>query len=60
MTAINPAKLKIQCVELSELYSDPEQFIQRLHELKGYRDNTAASVLPGLSSSDAGIGTGIG
>jgi len=33
MTAINPAKLKIQCVELSELYSDPEQFIQRLHEL---------------------------
>ncbi len=33
MTAINPARLKIQCVKLSELYSDPEQFIQGLHEL---------------------------
>ncbi len=33
MTAINPARLKIQCVELSELYSDPEQFIRGLHEL---------------------------
>jgi hypothetical protein len=33
MTAINPARLKIQCVELSELYSDPDLFIQHLHEL---------------------------
>ena len=33
MTAINPARLKIQCVELSESYSDPGKFIQDLHEL---------------------------
>ena len=33
MTAINPARLKIQCVELSERYSDPDKFIQDLHEL---------------------------
>jgi len=33
MTAINPARLKIQCVELSELYSDPDKFIKGLHEL---------------------------
>ena len=33
MTAINPARLKIQCVELSELYSDPDNFIQDLHKL---------------------------
>ncbi len=36
MTAINPARLKIQCVELSEGYSDPDQFIQDLHELFEY------------------------
>jgi len=36
MTAINPARLKIQCAELSEHYSDPAQFIPRLHDLFGF------------------------
>jgi hypothetical protein len=33
MTAINPARLKIQSAELSEYYSDPDSFISRLHDL---------------------------
>ena len=33
MTAINPARLKIQCAELSEYYSDPDSFISGLYDL---------------------------
>ena len=33
MTAINPAKLKIQCLKLAESFLDPEGFTSRLHEL---------------------------
>jgi hypothetical protein len=36
MTAINPARLKIQCAELSEHSSDPAQFIPGLHDLFGF------------------------
>ena len=33
MTAINPARLKIQCAKLSEYYSDPDSFIPGLYDL---------------------------
>jgi len=33
MTAINPARLRIQSVELSEKYSDPEAFVRELHDI---------------------------
>lgn len=33
MTAINPARLKIQIAELGELVNQPDQFTTRLHEL---------------------------
>jgi len=36
MTAINPARLKIQCAELSENYSDPAKFLSGLHDLLGF------------------------
>lgn len=36
MTAINPARLKIQCAELSENYSNPAKFIPDLHDLLGF------------------------
>lgn len=36
MTAINPARLKIQCAELSENYSSPAKFISGLHDLLGF------------------------
>jgi hypothetical protein len=36
MTAINPARLKIQCAELAQSYADPELFIPQLHELFGF------------------------
>ena len=36
MTAINPAKLKIQTAELGEIIDQANQFIVRLHELLGY------------------------
>jgi len=36
MTAINPARLKIQCAELSENYSNPAKFIPGLHDLLGF------------------------
>jgi len=36
MTAINPARLKIQCAELCENYSNPVKFIPGLHDLLGF------------------------
>jgi hypothetical protein len=33
MTAINPARLRIQSVELSEKYSAPEAFVRELHDI---------------------------
>ncbi|MEE8356467.1 MAG: DNA alkylation repair protein [Anaerolineales bacterium] len=33
MTAINPARLRIQSVELSEKYSDPDAFVLKLHDI---------------------------
>lgn len=36
MTAINPARLKIQCAELSKNYSSPAIFIPGLHDLLGF------------------------
>ncbi|MCJ7717839.1 MAG: hypothetical protein MUO54_15145 [Anaerolineales bacterium] len=33
MTAINPARLRIQSVELSEKFSDPEVFVRELHDV---------------------------
>lgn len=36
MTAINPARLKIQCAELTENYSNPGKFIPDLHDLLGF------------------------
>ncbi len=33
MTAINPARLRIQSVELSEKYSDPDAFVLKLHDV---------------------------
>jgi hypothetical protein len=36
MTAINPARLKIQCAALSEYYSQPSKFISGLHDLLGF------------------------
>lgn len=36
MTAINPARLKIQCAELCENYSNPGKFIPGLHDLLGF------------------------
>ncbi len=36
MTAINPARLKIQCADLSEYYSTPVKFISGLHDLLGF------------------------
>lgn len=36
MTAINPARLKIQCAELCENYSTPKKFISGLHDLLGF------------------------
>ncbi len=36
MTAINPAKLRIQAAELGELLAEPEQLIPRLHDLFAY------------------------
>ena len=33
MTAINPARLRIQSVGLSEKYSDPEAFVRELHDV---------------------------
>ncbi len=36
MTAINPARLKIQCAELSENFSHPAKFIPALHDLLGF------------------------
>jgi hypothetical protein len=33
MTAINPARLKIQCVKLRESFQDPDKFIAGLHDL---------------------------
>ncbi len=33
MTAINPARLKIQCAELGELFPNPPQFITGFHDL---------------------------
>jgi len=36
MTAINPARLKIQCAELSENFSEPSKFIPGLHDLLGF------------------------
>ncbi len=36
MTAINPARLKIQCAELSENYSSPAKYILGLHDILGF------------------------
>ena len=36
MTAINPARLKMQTAELGEIIGRPDQFISRLHELMVY------------------------
>ena len=36
MTAINPARLKIQCADLVNSYSNPESFISGLHDLLGF------------------------
>jgi hypothetical protein len=36
MTAINPARLKIQCADLCGYFSDPEKFISGLHDLLGF------------------------
>jgi len=36
MTSINPARLKIQCAELSENHSNPAKFIPGLHDLLGF------------------------
>jgi hypothetical protein len=36
MTAINPAKLKLQTAELGEFVSQPDQFIIELHELLSF------------------------
>lgn len=33
MTAINPARLRIQSVDLSEKYSDPKAFVRELHNV---------------------------
>jgi hypothetical protein len=38
MTAINPAKLKIQCAELGELFQYPPRFISGLHDLLAFYD----------------------
>ena len=36
MTAINPARLKIQCAKLAAYYQNPEEFIPGLHDLLGF------------------------
>ena len=36
MTAINPARLKIQCADLVISYSNPVSFISGLHDLLGF------------------------
>jgi hypothetical protein len=36
MTAINPARLRIQCAKLADLYHDPAKFIPGLHDLLGF------------------------
>ena len=36
MTAINPARLKLQTAELGELIDQPDQFIVRLHDLLSF------------------------
>ncbi len=36
MTAINPAKLKIQAAELVGSYQEPDRFVSGLHELLGF------------------------
>jgi hypothetical protein len=36
MTAINPARLKIQCADLSETFSDPDRFTIKLHDLLNF------------------------
>jgi hypothetical protein len=36
MTAINPARLKIQCAKLADSYQDPTKFIPGLHDLLGF------------------------
>ena len=36
MTAINPARLRIQCVKLAGSYHDPAKFIPGLHDLLGF------------------------
>ncbi len=36
MTAINPAKLKIQCAGLSEYYAEPARFVSGLHDLLAF------------------------
>jgi hypothetical protein len=36
MTAINPARLKIQCAELAALYQHPDRFTTGLHDLLGF------------------------
>lgn len=36
MTAINPARLKIQCASLVEKYSNPGGFVSGLHDLLGF------------------------
>ena len=36
MTAINPARLKIQCAELVEFFRDLPRFISELHDLLAF------------------------
>jgi hypothetical protein len=36
MTAINPARLRIQCAKLADSYQDPDKFIPGLHDLLGF------------------------
>ena len=36
MTAINPARLRIQCVKLADSYHNPTKFISGLHDLLGF------------------------
>ena len=36
MPAINPARLKIRCTEIGEYFSDPQQFVAKLHDLLNF------------------------
>ena len=36
MTAINPARLRMQCLKLANFYHDPAKFVPGLHDLLGF------------------------